>query len=240
MSDQDTLFSGKPDQAPQDPLALLVGEGKKYKTPEDLAKAMLHADEFMETLKAENFKYKEQLQSAATIDDVLKRIENSNATGTDKSGQPTPVALTASDVSKIVQEQVRAVELEKSRQANQMKAEKALKELFGDKAQEVLNAQAPTEEQKQVLKNLAQVDPDKFIAIFKPAQPGASQGVGAPAYNPSAVVTRADRENDPECKEYWDKLRRDPKTTSKYWSQDSQTKKHQAAIRNPAKFFGET
>ena len=58
----------------------LVGETQKYKTPEELAKAYTNADQFIETLKEENRKLREQTMAAKTIDDVLERMsKQSNA-----------------------------------------------------------------------------------------------------------------------------------------------------------------
>ena len=45
----------------------LVGDGQKYKTPEELAKAYSNADQFIEQLKDENRKLREQAVSARQL-----------------------------------------------------------------------------------------------------------------------------------------------------------------------------
>src|SRR5687767_9591535 len=62
-----------PDQ--DNPLAILVGEGRKYKTVEELAKAYIHIDGFAETLKGENTKLREDLAKSTTLDQVLERLK---------------------------------------------------------------------------------------------------------------------------------------------------------------------
>src|SRR5690606_26975993 len=92
MSD---VFNGNPVTEPtpapvttqeQAAIDLLVGEDKKYKTVEDLAKSRLEADEFIERLKRENAEMRGTLsEKEAEYERILKARQESSTT------QPTQV-----------------------------------------------------------------------------------------------------------------------------------------------------
>mgnify|MGYP000205087855 CR=1 FL=1 len=65
-------------QTTSDIVSALVGEGKKYKTLDDLAKGYINADGFIEQLKAENRELKEKATAAKTVDDVILLCHYSN------------------------------------------------------------------------------------------------------------------------------------------------------------------
>jgi len=79
----------------------LVGEGQKYKTPEELAKAYTNADQFIETLKEENRKLREQAASAKTIDEVLERMSKQNVAPEDDT--PPVAGITPDVVQQLVE-----------------------------------------------------------------------------------------------------------------------------------------
>lgn len=62
-----------------DSLKLLVGEGKKYATVEDLAKGMVHGQNHITTLETEATSFKEAQAKQTSIDDILTAIK-ANAT----------------------------------------------------------------------------------------------------------------------------------------------------------------
>lgn len=73
-------------------LSELVGEGKKYKTEEDLAKAYSNADNFIETLKSEKRELEAKMEKSKTIEDVLKAINTPESTPEPGiSPEPTPI-----------------------------------------------------------------------------------------------------------------------------------------------------
>lgn len=239
MADQPILF-GSTDVNPtagtvpadSSLVPVLVGEGRKYKTVEDLAKAHMHADEFIETLKSENADFREKLKGATTMDQVLERLSK-------KEDLPTTPATSTPDIAKLVRETVTGLETEKVRASNLHRSDAMLKEIFGDKAQEVFESQASTPELKAALTSLASVDPVKFVSLFKkePAPAGgfhaaASGGHNVAAFNSAPVST----ENDPGTQAFYTKLMKTDK--NKYYSSEVQLAMHNAAQANPTKFFG--
>jgi hypothetical protein len=223
------------------PVSILVGEGRKYKTVEDLAKAYINLDGFTEKLKGENAQFREQLAGAKTIDDVIERLSQSKASTTDQGeAKPSP-GITADAIAKIVKDTVTGLETARTRQDNLTKADAAMKKLYGDKAQEVFSKAADTPEKRRALQNLAEVDPTQFVRLFQTTDGSHSQGTqtdSGSTINTAALadVSQSARVGDPTAKEFYDTLRqKDPR---KFYSQEVQLAMHKAAVANPEKFFG--
>jgi hypothetical protein len=244
QSDQDTSkqTSQQQSQAASDTgthLATLVGDARKYKTAEDLAKAYINIDEFAERLKGENADLRARLNESKTVQDVLDRLNaEERQSAQDQSAHKTDStqsSLSASDVAAIVKDTLTGLETQRSQQDNLRRADAEMRKLFGDKAPEVFNQAATTPELRKSLMALAAVSPEKFVAVFHQPQVSGSQvdstNRGAPP-NPGPT---GGRENDPGCKEYYNNLRRtDPRA---YYSQHIQLQMTQAAEKDPNKFF---
>lgn len=219
-------------------LAVLVGEGRKYKSVEDLAKAYINLDSFTEKLKGENAEFREKLAGAKTIDDVIGRLEQSKASTTDK-GEAKSSGLTADAVAQIVKDTVTGMETARSRRDNLLKADALMKKQFGDKAGEVFGALAKTPQHKVALQSLAEVDPEQFVRLFSGGgEPAHSQTDSSTSVNTAALadVNASGRVTDPGTKEYYNALRKkDPRA---YYSQEVQLQMNKAATSNPTKFFG--
>lgn len=223
------------------PLALLVGEGRKYRNVEDLAKAYMSADEFLERIKGENATLRDELKRSKTIDDVLERLKaEPSGTPADKGEQkqqPT-AGVSAQEVARIVREQLTGAETERTRQTNLVKADAAMRKLFGDKAREVFDKAADVPEKRKALMELASVAPETFVQLFVPHGSQGSQVDSGSSVNTAALTggMASGRDADPSCKEFYDTMRR--KEPSKYYSHDMQIKMNRAAEANPDKFFG--
>lgn len=249
MADQPNLFEGdKPKDAPkttqtsEELVATLVGEGKKYKTVSELAKAYMEADEFIDTLKSENQQFREKLASSKTVEDVIQRLEaGRTAAPVDKPEDKgtSKEALSADAIAKIVRETVTGLKSQEVKQANLLKADAELRKIYGDKTQEVFNQRADTPEKKAALKLLAEADPSQFLLLFKEGKaPASGAADGSSTRNSAAVgdTNASHRVNDPACKEYWTELRR--KEPKKYYSQAEQLRMNRLATADPGKFFG--
>ena len=225
-------------------VSLLVGDGRKYKTIEDLAKAYVNADGFIEQLKNENQELRSKTVEAKTIDEVLERLQanQSNAAAPTSVAQGSATSgLSAEDVAKIVQQTVTGLETAKAKEGNIKKADAKMKEVFGDKAVEVYKTVAKTPELHQAYMKLAEVDPDQFVAMFTKGQASTSQGSqvdSGSSVNTTTTYTSGNnvRENTPGTKEYFSKVRReDPK---RYFSQQFQLELNRA-VNDPKKYFGQ-
>lgn len=206
------------------PFAALVGEQAKYKTPEELAKAYLNADQFIEQLKSENAELRKQATAAKSIDEVLEQLQQKVPTHSDDTQ-----GLTADQVASIVQQQITGIETAKTRQANLSKADKAMKEKFGDKAVEVFQAKANTPQLKKIYQELAEVDPDQFVALFGVQQVAPQGTIDTPSVN-SASAASAPRVKE-WSKEWVAQVRKE--NPSLYKSQQFQ----QDMMKNADKYF---
>jgi len=217
-------------------VGILVGEGRKYKDLDALAKGHLNADEHISRLETENRALRDAAKTQATLDEAIAKLTATQSKPTDQgSNQPgTPSALDASAVQRLVAETVTGLETARTKQTNLAQAEAALRTFYGDKAGEVLAKFAPTPAERAVLKQLGEVSPERLVALLKPADkamPPMQQGTvngGTP--------NTTDRANDPGAKEYWDNMRR--KEPTKYYSQAMQIERDKVARANPAKFLG--
>ena len=249
LADQaDTIFNA--DQASvvptnevaQDPsVNVLVGEGKKYKSVEDLAKAYLSADDFIEKLKEENTHLRAETEKLSKLDEVLERLEAKSGSPTpDNSGEVGANSLSASDVAAIVEKTLTGRETATSMKSNMLSADAKMKEMFGKEAQAIFEEEANTPELKQTYLQLAQVNPDKFIALFsalratKPTGSQVDSNTSTNTINLSSV--HSNRESDPDCKEYYNKMRKD--NPNAYYSSKVQLALQKAVTNNKAKYYG--
>lgn len=228
-----------PETKGDNPLAILVGEGRKYKSEAELAKAYIELDGFAEKLKGENAEMRDKLAGAKTVEDVLQRLKQPEASTTDRGEERRASALSADDVAKIVRDTVTGLETEKSRNENLLKADAAMKKLFGAKAGEVFATMADTPDKQVVFTHLASVDPDKFVKLFVPAAPASGiQTDSGTSVNTAALAdtNQSARTMDPGCKEFYDAMR--TKDRAKFYSTANQLAMHKAAQANPEKYFG--
>jgi hypothetical protein len=214
----------------------LVGEGQKYKTPEDLAKAYTNADQFIETLKEENRKLREQAASAKTIDEVLERMSKQNVAPEDDN--PPVAGITPDVVQQLVEKTLEGREAAKSKMDNLLKADSLMKEKFGEKAAEVFKQRASTPEKAKILMELAATDPVDFVNMFGGQVTLPANNMDTGSMNTTSVASSGgDRSKIVGTKEWATKVRKeDPKT---YWSQDFQYKLQQTVSQNPALYFGQ-
>ena len=226
------VSTGTATQTQSEIVVALVGEGKKYKTVDDLAKAYINADDFIEKLKAENHELKEKATAAKTIDDVLERLQQRQTT------EPVDQQASVADLTSLVEQAVTGLESKKQREANLLLADAKMKELFGEKAGDKFAEIAVTPELKQVYMQLAAVDPNKFVALFsgsKPISTGVETG-GSVNTTMSYSSTNGVRMNTEGTKEYFDNIRRT--NPSQYYSQDFQLKMDKTVRSNPDLYYG--
>lgn len=216
----------------------LVGEGKKYKTPEELARARIEADQFIERLKEENAKMREDLGTYQTKAEEYERILKDRQ---EPSGEQPPETsgdqVKPEEIAALVDETIKERERKQSKEQNLQTAQEELVSQFdGDlgEARKFLQKRA-TELNVSVeyLKEQATESPTVFKELVgkkpesKPATPSAAS---LPSGNPPA--SGEPREG---TWAYYENLRKtDPK---KYWSPAVQNRMHQDAKEKGADFY---
>ncbi len=214
----------------------LVGEGQKYKTPEELAKAYTNADQFIETLKEENRKLREQAASAKTIDEVLERMSKQNVAPEDDN--PPVAGITPDVVQQLVEKTLEGREVAKVQTDNLLKADALMKEKFGEKATEMFRQRASSPAKAKILMDLAANDPFEFVNLFGSQVSLPTNNMDTGSMNTTSVAsTSGDRSKVVGTKEWATKVRKEDPST--YWSQDFQYKLQQTVSQNPALYFGQ-
>ena len=245
MVDQTTVFEEKK-EVPKDLLTELVGDGKKYKTTEDLARGRLEADIHIKRLEEEAKVLRDQVASAKSVDDILAAIQakaalegtppEKNEDLVDTKVLPS-TGLTAEQVAKIVAEQLKGSETAKQKEVNRQKSNDLMKQMFGDKAQEKFNAKAASPELRATLVQLAEVNPTDFISLFKEA--GVESVIDGGGRNLNVLNVETTSNNlEPGTQLYYGNMRK--KEPKKYYSPAIQLEMHNAALKDPARYFGRT
>lgn len=210
----------------------LVGEGQKYKTVDELAKAYLHADTFIQQLKEENQKYREQVAAAKSIDDVLQRMEQAQ-----QEQQTTHVEPDKVDISALVEQTLTQREAKKIQEANLLEADRLMKERHGAQAVELFKAKAATPELQKLYMELAARSPSDFVALFgEPQQVGNAIQSGTSVNSVNIQSRGTNRESVEGTKEWFSKMRREE--PQKFYSSGMQVRFSKAATENPKLYFG--
>ncbi len=239
MADPANVFT--PTDAPKDLVAELVGDGKKYKTVEELARSRLEADKHIAKVELENKEMREKLAGAKSVEDVLEAVKANTASAKDTpdpkdAPAATGASLSAEQVAKIVAEQVTGLRTKEMRETNRNKANAEMLKLFGEKAQEVYMKEAPTPELQAIYKELAEVNPDKFIAMFTPKQDNKGQSLDTGGKNTAAMNLTQTGTVQQGTQAFYAKLRKEsPKV---YYSPAVQLQMHKDAMSDPEKYFG--
>lgn len=215
-------------------LTALVGETQKYKTVDELAKAYANADTFIEQLKEENRKLREQATQAKTIDEVLERISNRDAPQDDN---PAVSGIKPEDVQKLVEATLTGREAQQKRNANLLAADAAMKEKFGEKAAEVFKQKASSPEKAKILMELAATDPTEFVSLFAGTTSAPSNNMDTGSVTTAINMQPNSRANVEGTKEWASKIRKENPNT--YWSHEFQYKLQKMVSSNPSLYFGQ-
>jgi hypothetical protein len=201
------------------PLEALVGEGKKYRTVEDLAKSRVEADRFIEQLKMEKEatlkdleNYKARADQGATLKEIMEAIKGQTSnSGSD--GESNNQNLNPEELRKLVGDVVNDYDSSKRRASNRTEANQKVVSMFdGDTAKAKAHIEVRAKELGMTtndLGSLSETSPEAFARLVGITQPKQSSG-GSPASiadkNTTALtdVPAGDRDQD-----FYRKLRKD-------------------------------
>lgn len=231
-------------QVPKDLIAELVGEGRKFATLTDLAQGKLQSDIHIARIEQENKDLRDKVAAAKSVEDVLAAIQAKAAHEETPPETPIvpdtkvlPSGLTAEQVAKIVAEQLKGSETAKQKEVNRQKSNDLMKQMFGGKAQEKFNAKATSPELRATLVQLAEVNPTDFISLFKEA--GVESVIDGGGRNLNVLNVETTSNNlEPGTQLYYGNMRK--KEPKKYYSAAVQLEMHNAALKDPARYFGRT
>jgi hypothetical protein len=115
----------------------LVGEGKKYKTTDDAARAIIEKDKFIQRLLEEKRTVEEDLKTRINMQEFLDRVQTpvspQPVLQPVTNPQPAPASeLTAEQIEKLVQQQIANREAETARSRNLLTVQGRLQETLGE------------------------------------------------------------------------------------------------------------
>jgi len=202
MTSENIPDNGVPITPVADPLQELVGEGKKFKSLEDLAKSKVEADRFIDKLKDENDALRKLVKDSertthmtSAIERLLASVTKSEDESSNQPAAPSPApvtnqdnlakAISAEDVVKIVH----AVEEQRRMVANEQQALNNLSKKYGDKADEVLASRADElGMDKAMLVDMARRNPKAFARLIGEDGPANAPMSSVSPRNSAAVL----------------------------------------------------
>lgn len=154
---------------PDNPLEVLVGEGKKFKTVEELARGKLESDNFIGQLQREMNELREAVGKHQSMEEIKTQILSS-LKREDPPIQPpvTPPEnenIDSANIETLVSQLLQKREAEKIASTNKEKVTQTLQEKFGADASLILNQKA--RELNVTLDYLAKVANDSPTAFFR-------------------------------------------------------------------------
>jgi hypothetical protein len=218
-----------------DPLANLVGEGKKFKTVEDLAKGKVEADSFIVKLQEElsglRAQINPQFDAEAQLAELRKEIETLRNNPPAKSpAGVTPPTLTEDRIAALVNETITRAEANRSIQQNINAANDAMVAHFGTLEAAGAAVQAKAVELNMSVKDLKDVAAKSPTAFQKIVLGDAAKASEAPlvprSANPTPPGTPPAGVAKPGTKEYFDGIFKESR--KKYWSPEVQMELHKA------------
>jgi hypothetical protein len=221
----------------------LVGEGKKFKTPEELARGKAEADAFIEQLKAEQAKLREDLNTKLTLEQYIDKMaatgQNPNPPPNEPNGNQGEnlQGLKPEDVERLIDQRVSAREAERIQTENLRTVKETLSQTLGPdfptKLKSISQSIGMSEDD---MNDMARLRPKALLALVQAQNPGQTQVQFPGPFTPPTSVNRPQTSvTGDRTKKFYDDLKaKDPKA---YWTPKIQNQIHQDALRLGEKFF---
>lgn len=167
---------------PADPVAALVGEGKKYATTEEAVKALAHGQAHIAKIEAENKVFRDKLaaleqaqtQTKSIKDMIAEAIREQSGTGklpNDDDPPPKPAdhsAMTPDQVAELVRNEMQQQTQRTQQQQNLHSVSTELAKLYGkDAASTTARVAAEAGMTVEQLKAMAAQHPKAVLRMFK-------------------------------------------------------------------------
>lgn len=226
---EENLFNA--DNSTPDAVDQLVGEGKKFKTTNELAKGKLEADRFIEKLTKEMEELRADLNARERMDELLARLENQQSSGganSSQGNQPSSERPTSPDIAQLIEQTLTKRDAAKTANDNQAEAERILKNHYGaDYEAKIRQKASDLKISIKAINDLAKESPEALFELLGVTRgrpqvyntPTSSLSTERMGINPSSGVR--------DYKFYQDLKAKDK---SAYWSSEVQLQMHKDAI----------
>jgi len=173
----------------------LVGEGRKFKTPQDLGRSKMESDHYIKTLERQKdemrndlLKLKEEANTRAKLEELIDQMKQSNSAPANDITEDKP-GYKPEDLDSLIDTRMQARESERRSQDNFRFVQAKLKERYGNNYQEVLKERIDDLElTTDYVNNMARTTPKALLRIL-----GADQ---EPVTDPFQAPPRSSRITD--------------------------------------------
>lgn len=234
------IFTGNQEnQAQPNPLDQLVGEGKKFKTVEDLVKSYTHSQSYIEQLQGENSGLREELSTRQGAEDLFRKIvenkpEPAQPDAAPKVSEPNPVGEPEKvDLAQLVRAELEAHSVQQRQAENAKTVLEGLVKHFGSEEEAQKAVQEKAAElgvTTQFLQDVALKSPTAFFNTvgINPNPKDTDQPVLRPDVNTAAFSSKPSDQGAPGTKDYFERLRKE--NPSAYWDPSVQNQIYKATL----------
>lgn len=235
-------------QPPVDPqknyLEDLVGDGKKFKSPEELARGKYEADQFINQLQSELAGLRQDLNTKLTLEQYIDKMaapaqtaqtpnEPNGNTGENIQG------LKPEDVERLIDQRVSARETERIQNENLRTVRDTLSSTLGsDFPNKLKSIGEQIGMSPEDMNDMAKLRPKALLALVQANQGTQTQTQQAPQglFTPPAGQQSGFKPVNPErTMSYYENLRKTDLKT--YWLPSTQNQLHADALRLGERFF---
>lgn len=229
---------------------LLVGEGKKFKDDEAIARGKWEADMYIKRLEAEKEEMRRDLEARMSVDEFIKQMKKEKLSppsnqapqmpeGERRNEQPqiTP-SMTAEEIQRLVEDKMSKKDEEKLRRENVLFARNELAKQWGQTFPERLKAEAARlGVSEDFLTSTAEKAPQAFLKLLGINPEGPSKASTYQAPNKSelhVVVGNVEDGVERKWQDYEALRKKDPR---RYWSRQIQSEIHKLAALRGSSFL---
>lgn len=220
----------------------LVGEGKKFKSPEDLARGKYEADEFIrmknaeyDKLREDYLKLHEQFKAKASMEELVDRLSNSHTqtrdNTTDADNKP---AYDPREVESLITSKYQEFETQKTAQQNFRLVQDKLQERFGDNYSSVVKQQMENLGlTREFVDELARKHPQvllKTLGVYEQGNPDTFQSPARSSVRNDHFAPRTPKRDWA----YYENMRKN--NPALYTDPKTQLQMHEDAKADPAAF----
>lgn len=228
-------------------LDLLVGDGKKFKDVEALARGKYESDQYipvliksldeqreeMERLRKEYLELKQEYDSRARLDDLLDNLDKSPNTRSDTLPnaandvkQPT---IDPKEIESLVSRKIQEHEMTRKEQENFNLVRDRLKERFGDNYQNILKeSMEALGLGENFVNELARKHPQVFFKTFGIDSNNSSREQFLPPPSSSNLSATFSPKTEKRTWSYYQKMKRENPTL--YWDPKTRVQMHRDAL----------
>lgn len=213
----------------------LVGEDKKFKTDEDLARGKLEADAFIERLQKENQEMRQELSTRTTLEQLIaknEQLKKNDATNEQpiitaperSETSPTQPTITAEQIAALVKKTMTDEQRSNTATQNVKYCVDELKKVWGPAyVTKLESVAAELGLEKAYMDNLAQTAPKALLALVGAKKQG-SEAERLPASFQRSTVQNTQMKSGGKDWAYYTELRRTK--PSEYYSPRIQNEIH--------------